>query len=955
MPPEDHAPIREAVAKAIEERSQYSIVHRMVRPDGGVRIVQETAEIFCDERTGMPLRLTGTAHDITEQRRAQGALRASEERFRTFMAYSPLAGWIVDASGRFRYVSPGYYTMCGGGNEDLTGRSIEDIFEPALAELYLDNNRAVMESGSALEVVEQGRRSDGSPGEFLVVKFPLTMPGETELMLGGVAIDITERKEAEEALRASEQRFRSYFELPLLGHAITTPSRGWVQVNDHLCTMLGYSREELLQLGTWADLTHPDDVEPNLKLLNRVLAGEIDRYDMEKRYVRKDGTIIWTSLIAGCIRNPDGSLAFMVSVISDISERMRAERTLLESEERFRQLAENLSDAFWITDPGMHKLHYMSPAFERIWGFSCETLYEIPRTWVDSIHPEDVERIMRSVKGRGPEDDFEEIYRIVRPDGVERWIHARGCPVRDEHGEVYRLVGTSSDVTERKQVEEILMEQATLLDKARDAIIVRDLNHVIRFWNHGAERLYGWTEAEAVGRSIKQLLYRDPADFLTATDRTLSKGEWQGEIQQKAKDGHPLVVECRWTLVRDDRGQPKSILAINTDVTERKRLEDQILRAQRMESIGTLAGGIAHDLNNVLAPILMSIDLLRLSEADPRRLGILSTIEGSARRGADMVRQVLSFAQGVVGDQLVVNIGSLIREIEKIANETFLKSIHVKVELEPDLWTVKGDPTQLHQVLLNLCVNARDAMPEGGRLTVSATNLIVDEQYASMNFEARPGPHVVIHVEDTGTGMSREVMDRIFEPFFTTKEPGKGTGLGLSTTTAIIKSHGGFMRVYSEPGTGTKFQAYLPAHTEPAPESSAAELPPDLPRGNGELVLVVDDEQAVREITRQTLEAYGYRVIVASDGVEATAIYAARQPEVSAVLTDMMMPLMDGPTTIQVLKRINPHVRIIAASGLNANRMVAKAASAGVRHFLPKPYTAEAMLTSLHEVLCKDV
>jgi len=497
----------------------------------------------------------------------------------------------------------------------------------------------------------------------------------------------------------------------------------------------------------------------------------------------------------------------------------------------------------------------------------------------------------------------------------------------------------------RQKADAQLREQATLLDKAQDAILVRDLDHQILYWNRSAERLYGWSATESVGRNARQLLYQDPRPLDAAIQRLMNDGEWVGEIQQITKDGRPLTVEAHWSLVRDELGRPKSILAINTNVTERKKIEAQYLRAQRMESIGTLAGGIAHDLNNVLAPIMMSIDLLKLQEKDARRLSILTTIEGSAKRGAEMVQQVLSFARGVEGQRLEVQVGHLLREIEKIANETFPKNIQVRCDVPSDLGVVQGDPTQLHQVLLNLCVNARDAMPGGGTLTLAASNLMLDEQYAGMNIEARLGPHVRIVVADNGTGMPPEVLERIFEPFFTTKELGKGTGLGLSTSIAIIKGHGGFVRVESQEGLGAQFHVYLPAQV--AAGAEAVEVAPvQLPCGHGELVLVIDDEAAVRDITRDTLEAFGYRVVLAANGVEATSIYVARQQEIAVVLTDMMMPLMDGPMTIQVLLRLNPQARIIAASGLKD-----KPLNPGVKHFIPKPYTAETLLHALRDVL----
>lgn len=497
-------------------------------------------------------------------------------------------------------------------------------------------------------------------------------------------------------------------------------------------------------------------------------------------------------------------------------------------------------------------------------------------------------------------------------------------------------------------------EKASLLDLSRDAILVCGLDRRVTYWNKSAERLYGWSAAEAVGRPVTDIIADSGSgsgSFQQAYDEVIQAGEWDGEIQQVRKEGRKLVVEGRWTLLRDAAGQPRSILMINTDITERKKFEEQLLRSQRMESLGTLAGGIAHDLNNALTPIMMSIELLKLHEKDALRMGVLATIENSARRGAEMVRQVLSFSRGVEGQRVDVQAGHLLKGIEKIATETFLKNIRVTSDIPADLWIVQGDPAQIHQMLLNLCVNARDAMPNGGTLTLSAANHLLDEQCAAMIAGAKPGPYLRIELEDTGMGMSPEVVDRIFEPFFTTKELGKGTGLGLSSALAIIKSHQGFIRVSSELDKGSKFQVYLPAQAEGLSLPSPVQV--EMPRGNGQLVLLIDDEEPVRHITGQTLESFGYRVLPAADGVEASTLYAEHKEQVAVVLTDMMMPVMDGPATIQVLMRMNPQVRIIAASGLGVKDMVAKATNAGVTDFIPKPYTAETLLKMLHTVLHK--
>jgi two-component system cell cycle sensor histidine kinase/response regulator CckA len=386
---------------------------------------------------------------------------------------------------------------------------------------------------------------------------------------------------------------------------------------------------------------------------------------------------------------------------------------------------------------------------------------------------------------------------------------------------------------------------------------------------------------------------------------------------------------------------------------ERKRIEAQLLRTQRMESIGTLAGGIAHDLNNILTPILMAVQLLRERVSDPGTLRLIDTLETSARRGANIVRQVLTFARGVEGEHIPIQPKHLISNMEKMLTQTFPKSIEIRSELPRNLWMVIGDPTHFDQVLLNLCVNARDAMPDGGTLTIRAQNTIIDEHYVRLNLDARPGPYVVIEIADNGHGIPPHLLDKIFEPFFTTKDVGKGTGLGLSTVIAIVKSHKGFIHVYSEPGNGTSFKVFLPAQ-ESAHATQTLDAIVNLPRGNDELILVVDDEQAVREIARATLESYGYRTLVASNGAEALELYAQDASLIHAVLLDMVMPIMDGHATIRALRTINPQVRIIAASGLLENARNANLLSEDgscVRAVLAKPYTAEKLLTTLRKVI----
>ncbi len=543
---------------------------------------------------------------------------------------------------------------------------------------------------------------------------------------------------------------------------------------------------------------------------------------------------------------------------------------------------------------------------------------------------------------------------FVTAKGRAIWVRAQGQPVVED-GRVKRLLGALQEITERKGIEERLAQQAALLDMAPDAIVLRDLGHRILFWSRGAERLYGWSRAEATGRDFRDLpgLDRERLDEVEKAVR--AAGSWQGELQRRRPGGDPLTLDCHWTFLRDPEGWPASILSIDTDITERKHLEVQFLRAQRMESIGTLAGGIAHDLNNILSPILMAGDLLRQHVQSDTGHRLLDNLGRSARRGADLVKQVLSFARGVEGQRVPVQIRHIAREIEEIIGNTFPKNIRYESDVPRDLPLVVGDPTQINQVLLNLCVNARDAMPNGGRLGVSAERVELDAQYVAMNQGSAPGAYVMLSVSDDGVGMSSRVIEHIFEPFFTTKEAGKGTGLGLSTVQAILRSHGGFVNVHSEPGRGTTFKVYFPAAPVQSGEGAPVDAPQEVPRGKGELILLVDDEAPILNVTRQTLVSFGYEVVLAEDGATAIGIYAQRWQEIALVFTDMMMPIMDGPTLIAAVRRINPAARIIASSGLTSHGGAQRAASISVDRFLHKPYSAVAMLRLVHDTLnCPD-
>jgi PAS domain S-box-containing protein len=761
---------------------------------------------------------------------------------------------------------------------------------------------------------------------------------------------------AHQALEKSTHRYMSLIEASPVGIFCLDTTGQCTYVNTRWSEMTGRPAEAGMGM-EWLQIIHPEDQEPRILSWNQwVQTGEPGTpYQNEGRIVRPDGTIRWFYCLIFPEINSNGSLVGYIGFLTDITTRKQAEIALQQSEEKFRHFAENSHAVVWIAQPTSLDNVYVNPAYETIWGRSRQSLKDRPDSWLDAIHPDDRERVRTKLEQQRQGETSDAEYRIVRPDGSVRWIWDWGFAIRNEMGQVYRYGGIAEDITTRKQAEEKIREQAALLDITTDAIFVRDLKCCILYWNGGAERLYGWLATEVLGRNDCEFLYKQISPSVEEALRmVIEQGEWQGDLNKITKSGQEIIVCSRWTLMRDGLGQPKSILTVDTDITEKKQLQTQFYRAQRLESLGTLASGIAHNLNNILTPILAAAQLLplkfsHLNENEQQR-ELLNILEENSKRGSELVKQITAFAHGSEQKRLIpLQTRQLLQEIEQIVKSTFPKSIEICIQISsPNLWTVLADSTQIHQVLMNLCINARDAMPQGGILSLCAENFHVDENFARMNLDAKVGDYVVITVSDTGCGMAQEVQERIFEPFFTTKELGKGTGLGLSTTIGIIKNHGGFINVYSKVGEGSQFQVYLRA-TDISAKQSAKDS--QTFRGNGELILVVDDEASVRNIVQTSLEEFNYKILTASNGIDAFSLYAEHKNEISLVLMDIQMSLIDGLSVIRVVQQINPKVKIIAISGQASNFKLLEASGLNVQAFLPKPYTIAELLNTIFDVL----
>jgi PAS domain S-box-containing protein len=625
-----------------------------------------------------------------------------------------------------------------------------------------------------------------------------------------------------------------------------------------------------------------------------------------------------------------------------------AAQALRQNEQTYRTLVNNLPQRVVLKD---RDAVYISCNRNFARSFGAEPEAVVGKTDFDFYPPEaaryfraDDENVMVSGIPREAEEFFDF-------DGKGQWVQLFKTPINDDAGRCVGLLGIFADITDRKEAEAHLRLQSSALEAAANAIAITGSTGIVQWINTAFTTLTGYTPGQIIGGSLEILRSGklDPAVYTDLWDTINAGRVWHGELLSRRKDGALFTEETTITPIIDTRGQVTHFISVRQDITERKQLQAQFLRAQRMESIGTLAGGIAHDLNNGLAPILMAVEALKTQVTQPGGARLLDLVTASVGHCSALVRQVLTFARGAEGQSIIINPVHLVKEIQNIVSDTFPKNIQFISSWPRGAWTLTGDPTHLHQVLINLCVNARDAMPDGGILHLTLENIVLDPGQPALNPDSNPGPYVLIKVQDTGAGIPPDIRDRIFEPFFTTKEIGRCTGLGLSTSLGIIKSHHGIIRLHSEIGQGTTFSIYLPADPGSIPSTGASVQEPHLPRGHGELVLLVDDEERIRAVAQSTLEQFGYRVLLAAHGAEAVALYARHRDEIAIVLTDIAMPVMDGPAAILALRSLNPEIKVIASSGLAAG--LSDIPVPDIKYFISKPYTAEAMLTVLAEAL----
>jgi PAS domain S-box-containing protein len=892
-------------------------------------------------------------HEITERKNAQETLERLRRHHELILSSAGEGIHGLDLDGNIIFENQKAAELLGWSPDELQGK-------PAHATMHhtrADGGSYPVEACPIYATIRDGAtrrvtsdvfwRKDGTGFRVDYVAAPIK--DDLGRISGSIVTfkDITEQFAAEGRQKLQTEQYRLLFE--------TNPSPMWVfdterlqilAVNEAAIEQYGYAREEFLKL-TLRDLRPADDLPDLMKAVTSPQSPA--HFSGQFRHVKKDGSLMLLEIYSAPV--VWGGVDARIVTAIDRTERARVEEELRSAHKHLQHLLAHTPAVLYVLKiEGENVVPIVvSENVERLLGVTVEESMRY-EWWLDSLHPEDRDRatgiMAEALKG----DGYSMEYRLRHKDGSYHWVEDKNRVVRDAAGEPQQMVGVWTDITERKRTEERLREQADIIQRAQDAVIVRDFTtDVVTVWNSGAERLYGWSASEAIGRPMGKLIFAESNDREMLLEQLVAAGEFHGEVKHRAKDGHEVIVDSRATLIRNDDDTPRSVLGINTNITEQKKLEKQLLRTQRLESIGTLASGVAHDLNNILVPILMAAPILRYDLAQEEREKFLTIIESSAQRGANVVNQVLTFARGAAGDRILLQPIYLLEEIAKIAQETFPKTIRVRTSYPEDLRLVEGDPTQLHQVLLNLCVNARDAMPDGGTLSLTAENFDVDEQYATMTPGVKSGPHVLISVIDTGTGIPQHIIDKIFDPFFTTKELGKGTGLGLSTALGIVKSHGGVLNVYSA-ANGTTFRVLLPS----AAGVSQADKPKaqvELPTGHGETILIVDDESAIREVAKAVLSKSGYKVLAADDGPAALALFMQRSKKIDVVLTDLVMPIMSGLVLARTLRKMDAKAKIIVSSARDSDYSPNELKEIGVQQSLTKPYTRETLLRTIGSVL----
>lgn len=975
--------------------------HRIIRPDNGeVRYVRERAEAVYDRQNDVEC-LFGTLQDVTAYHLIESKLttRAQQQRavaelgkmalkdVDLFKVYDTAVSTIAETLDveyckvlKLLPDEPLLELIAGAGwREGLVGEAKVDTGGDSQAGYTLQSDEPVI-----VEDLRTDRRFNGPPllqQHGVVSGVSVIIHGENGpwgvlgahtkarrrfdkddvsfvQSVANIIGEANRRARTEQALRRNETRTRKIIDSALDAVIAIDSDSQILEWNPQAEALFGWRCEEVFGKRMY-ELIVPEELrEMHIKGMRHFMeTGEgplLDRRT-EVPALHRDGHRIPVELSIAAVR-ADGDVQFN-AFLRDISERKIWETRMQESEERFRMVARATADTIWDWNLQTDNV-WWNEGIETVFGYRRTDVEPDSRSFRTRIHPEDIEKFDRFICSatEGDDDEWSAEYRFRKTDGSYAIVNVRAYLIRDEQGQPVRMVGGMNDVSEAREREKRLEQQAALLDKAQDAIIVSDIAGNITFWNKGAERLYAWRAEEVLGHSKRELLEEDPHIFDGGMKQTIKTGEWSGVLEQKRKDGSTFTVQSVLSLVTDEHNQPVRVLCINTDISERLALEEQLRQSQRLEAVGQLTGGIAHDFNNLLTVILGNAELMaeQLPENETlHRLAIMT--RDAATRGSDLTHGLLAFARRQALEPRSVDVDQLVGSMEALLKRALPENINIEISNSgDDQRNAFVDPAQLESVLLNLALNAKDAMPEGGRLTIETDNVELDEDYAAHHAEVAPGRYVMLAVSDSGTGIPQDVVNHVFDPFFTTKEQGKGTGLGLSMAYGFAKQSGGHIKIYTEAGEGTTVKVYLPRAGQPEGALDAGgEKQPDAT--SGEKILVVEDDDLVRVHAESQLEVIGYEVRSASNGPEALKILEA-EPDVDLLFTDVIMSGgLNGPELVELARRFRPKLKVLYTSGYTENAIVHHGRLDEGVQLLQKPYRRNELAQKVRAVLSQPV
>ncbi|MGO9118404.1 MAG: PAS domain S-box protein [Desulfomonilaceae bacterium] len=888
--------------------------------------------------------VSGAFVEALDRQRAERALQVSEDKYRTVVENMQDVFYRTDMEGTITMLSPSAAEMAGYDTVDqMIGlNATKDLYKhPADRDRLL----AVLEEKGKVSnfEVELVRRD----GDTLIVSTNSHIYYDKSgrpLGIEGVFTDITARKRAENALRESEEKYRILVENANEG--IFVAQDGVIKfLNPKMSEMFDYSKEEFIS-NPITEFVHPDDRERILQSHFRRLAGDQAPTQYPFRLLNKDGQIQWAELVVARItwEGKPAALAF----ITDITERKAMEEAVKESEEWHRSLVENSFDGIFVQQD--RKIIFANSRLYQMLGYSPGELEGMEHWRVYYGEYQQITRERAAARMRGEKMPPQYEVMLQRKDGsfFEGEVSAKVVYVKGRPG----VQAWVKDISKKKRTEETQRRLATVVQQASEAVVIMDANNKVQYVNPAFEKITGYSLDDVIAQTPK--IWKEAAHDDLLYQRiweTVSSGEvWRGQLTNRRKDGTSYLEDVTVSPVRDTSGQIINYVAIKRDISREVQLQQQLLQSQKMEAIGTLAGGIAHDFNNLLTVVMGYSELLLAEkERDHQEHDDLQTIFHAARNGAELVQRLLMFSRKSEPKPVPMNLNKQVVQVEKLLRRTIPKMIDVKLELSADLPQIDADPSQVEQVIMNLAVNARDSMPDKGKLTLKTDIVTLDEEYCRLHVEASPGEHVVLVVSDTGQGMDKETVEHIFEPFFTTKEMGRGTGLGLAMVYGIIKQHNGHITVYSEVGKGTTFRVYLPAI--PADVEPKVEDIGIMPAFGTETVLLVDDEDFVRELGARILTKHGYTVLQAVNGREGLDLFKKERSQISLVVLDLIMPEMGGPECLKELLKIDPKMKILIASGFSADASVKETIQIGAKGFVNKPFRVKEILRDVRRVL----